>query len=129
MAQRGFRPHINDARPLRPENPAARDRLFHSQANTLAIPGIGRKIDHPHDGRFGIEPEHFPVNGKLPHPGGEGVAVGLGQLGQKFEREHGARGGNGQFARLTALESVFGMLFMLADYCDANPLGISRNRK
>ena len=88
MAQRGFRPHIHDARPLRPEDFSPLHRLFNRQANALAVPGIGRQIDHPHDGRLGIKPERLPVNGKLPHAGGESVAVGLGQLGQPFEREH-----------------------------------------
>jgi hypothetical protein len=88
LCERGFRADIHDSRALRREDFAARNRRVRREADALAIPRVGRKIDYAHDGGLRVESERLSANGKLHHTRGRGSTVLLQQSGKLFEVQH-----------------------------------------
>ena len=75
LRQRGFRAHINDVRALRGQHPAALDGGFRRAGRRFRGTRIGGQIDHPHDGRPGVEAECCAADGKFRDARGRGGAM------------------------------------------------------
>jgi hypothetical protein len=68
---------------------SALNGCFRRQANTFAIPRIGRKVDDAHDGGLRIEGEMFAADGKLLHARGRGGAIFFQKFSELFQFQHG----------------------------------------
>ena len=89
VPQRGFRPHVNDRRPLRRQDLAAANRARVREADAFAIPRIRRQVDHAHDRGLRIEGKVPAGNGEFFDEGGcSGMMFPL-QFSELFESEHG----------------------------------------
>lgn len=91
VGEGGFGAEIDEVGALGLEEEAALDGLIGAEADAFAVPGIGREIDHAHDGGFAVEGDAPGAEGEFGDARADGGGVIGDELGEVFEAQHGGK--------------------------------------